>query len=820
MNRLLSRKSLILLAVVAVNLVNALSGLLGETLGEDIGNLLKKVGIYDYRLHITAVLLLAGLAVAVWVSKTEKDEGQDGNGVPESEKPVHEFLADLARRYRKRYEHKMDKRHEISLLVSDEAEGTNSQQSDELIGTGVELSKATQYVIERFETCGRLFLVGSPGSGKTGLLLNLAKYLADKAQKDTSQPLPVIFNIATWSRDYAGFREWVTAMLTKGYGLSPTFAQRLHDEQRLIYLLDGLDELASNEEPARAARLRDECLASIFRLLLHDDSMGAVICCRRDEFDEMIQRTGTKVLVPVLTVHDLSPLRVDRALVRASHAPSDRFASPHLQALLSQDQNGIYYQVLSTPFFFATALQVFNYTERPLIDAPDEERLKANLLAGFVEKKLTVTPNPNRYSHAQTLDRLAWLADFLKGRVTFELSDLQPSTLRRAWLYRLLFCLFCGVIGCLVVGLQSRQAWIALFMGGLFSLNSVYIISEDFGRWTFAPLRRWSTWLISLLFGFVIALLAGFLLLIGMLTEGDAASEPAFPVYAFGMLIVAMLPAGILGFIAALGVRLFIRVAFGIKGGVPLSKIVTEDFSHWTLRSLLRLHKWREVLQSGVEGGVAGLFVVNILGFIVMIAFIVLLIFYMVQGRLVAPKLGELFVGLIMTPIIIIMTGLIGFTIGFIIGILLGIPKVCRETDRFVSIHSPYQRLRAGIFLNILQTSVVGWSFYFLFRLFDLPAYWHGTKEFHFTALLPSLPILLTFGMIGLFRTPLLKHLILRMCLTLEGAMPLHAVSFLNYATDLGILERDGGQWRFRHQILQDHFSLRYRDKESGLTQT
>ena len=466
-------------------------------------------------------------------------------------------------------------------------------------------------------------------------------------------------------------------------------------------------------------------------------------------------------------------------------------------------------------------MQVFDPTISPLVDASDEEKFKASLVVAFIEKKLQLPENNvRRFPQVRTLDWLAWLADFLKGRVTFELSDLQPSTLRRMWLYRLLFSLCCGVFGGLVTGLYSREPGIGLFFGGLFSLTSVYIISEDFGRWTFAPLRRWSTWLISLLFGFVIALSAGFLLLLGMLTEGNAASDPAFPIYAFGTLIVVMLPAGILGFIAALGVRLFIRVAFGIKGGVPLSKIVTEDFSHWTLRSLLRLHKWREVLQSGVEGGVAGLFVVNILGFLVMIAFIVLLIFYMVQGRLVAPKLGELFVGLIMAPVIIIVTGLIGFTIGFIIGILLGIPKVCRETDRFVSIHLPYQRLRAGIFLNILQTALVGWNFYFLFRLFDVPAYWYGTKEFHFSLLLPSLPILLVFGMIGLFRTPLLKHLILRVCLTLEGALPLHAASFLNYATDLGILERDGGQWRFRHQILQDHFARRNQDGDSNLTQT
>lgn len=98
--------------------------------------------------------------------------------------------------------------------------------------------------------------------------------------------------------------------------------------------------------------------------------------------------------------------------------------------------------------------------------------------------------------------------------------------------------------------------------------------------------------------------------------------------------------------------------------------------------------------------------------------------------------------------------------------------------------HSPYQRLRAAIILNILQAVVVGW---FLFNLNLLPVYLRGSREFHPSALLPTLPLLIIFGLVGLFRTPLLKHLILRVCLTLEGAMPLRYAGFLNYATTLGI---------------------------------
>lgn len=62
----------------------------------------------------------------------------------------------------------------------------------------------------------------------------------------------------------------------------------------------------------------------------------------------------------------------------------------------------------------------------------------------------------------------------------------------------------------------------------------------------------------------------------------------------------------------------------------------------------------------------------------------------------------------------------------------------------------------------------------------------------------------------GIVVTAFFKHLILRLCLFLEKKLPLQFVHFLQYATQARILEQDGGQWRFRHQILQDYFAERY----------
>ena len=636
-------------------------GLLGEVvpskLKENLETLAAFFGLSYEWFWVISTVILTTLVFAVtfikeWFDPTDKAE-QANIHESKEETERRKFSADLYKRYKERCDHKLDGRSEIPLLVSDESEGTHAPQFEE----------AMPCIVRRFGREGRLLLVGEEGAGKTVLLLNLAKHLAEKAQRDASQPLPFVFNLATWSKDYAHFNDWATATLTKLYGLPAKDSGELLKKKSVVFLLDGLDELARPEkseldgldELARAKKLesaaatRAECLASLYVALDHG-SISFVICCRPDELKLMRQRPDLRPpWVVGLKVHSLTPEQIDRALIRAGVNIADRFAAPNINAALGTDSAAVYQRVLSIPFYFTTALQVFDPTIPPLVDASDEEKLKSSLVVAFIEKKLQLPEkNDRRFPRAHTLDRLAWLADFLKGRVTFELSDLQPSTLKRTWVYRLLFCLFCGVVGFIVVGLHNWTTLLALFIGGLISLNSVYLITEDFGRWTLAYLKRWSTWLIALLSGVVVALLAGFLLLIDLIgrqTDGEAMSDPAYLINAFLMLIVVMTLVGVLGFIAALNVRLFIRVAFGIKGGVPLSEIVTEDFSHWTFRSLLRPHKWREVLRSGVDGGMAGLFVVNSLGFIFIIAFIVVLIFFMVQGGLVAPQIRELFTG-------------------------------------------------------------------------------------------------------------------------------------------------------------------------------
>jgi NACHT domain len=672
-------------ALLIFLLINSLIGVavslwINVFTGAELTEYLKSAGLYEYRGRILIAFVVLSLISLVLVFRQEHagEEKTKTVNVPEDEilKAKRDFLQDLMTRYQTRYQHKLDGRFEISLVVSEDLEGTDEQQFDEEFSEDPQTGSAAQYIIELFEKRGRLLIVGSPGVGKTVLLLKLALHLIAKAQSDANQPLPVIFNLASWSPEYERFDDWLKAVLTQGYGLSADFAATMLREGRIVFLLDGLDELARNDEPDIAAEVRKQCLTAL-NLSLHDGTKNAVICCRREEFFAMRNLTGVEGPVAAkVAVQDLTIGQVDRALIRATRSEKDRFAALHLLEALGQDPNGVFRQVLTTPFYFTLALHVFDYSEPPQIVASDKQALERNLMRGFIEKKVQVTENKEHFSVAQTVEWLAWLARFLDVRqqVVFELADLQQKALKRPWWNNVAH------------GVSSAL---------LFSVILGVGISVPFG----------------LMFGFI-----------------------------FGVL-----PWG--------------------------NNIKTEDIVKWSFSPLLRWEAWRRIF---LLSGLLGAFGIGIWSLIVL-ADNVLGAHYLDSSSTVAS----------------------GLVFGGTIGIIHGLFLISRRISWFAKLSNPYQRLRAGTLFNALRIG----GFISVSSLVLMLLVWQQSSW-----LLPTTTFIVG-SFIGFLFTPLYRHCVLRFCLTLEGSMPFRYVSFLRYATELRVLEEEGGQWRFRHQNFQDYFA-------------
>lgn len=89
---------------------------------------------------------------------------------------------------------------------------------------------------------GRLAVVGGPGSGKTTTMLALARDLASAALTEPGRPLPVLVSAATWGaegRVESGLASW----LCREVPVLRTVVEELNDADRLVLLVDGLDEV-------------------------------------------------------------------------------------------------------------------------------------------------------------------------------------------------------------------------------------------------------------------------------------------------------------------------------------------------------------------------------------------------------------------------------------------------------------------------------------------------------------------------------------------------------------------------------------------------
>jgi uncharacterized membrane protein len=257
-------------------------------------------------------------------------------------------------------------------------------------------------------------------------------------------------------------------------------------------------------------------------------------------------------------------------------------------------------------------------------------------------------------------------------------------------------------------------------------------------------------------------------------------------------------------------IRTSVRLIVRAFGSLENSHISTEDFVQWTIKPLAGLLIWRKILVRVIGSSFSGSIALATFGALLWPLILAMAFIYNSEAdRKSFLKIKEAFVAIEIASII--AGSLLGAVGGGIIGFVLGIIKVCRRTARLAGIHSPYQRIRSGTIFSVIQSGAIAALLLGLIHavIWLLPGTSMSSRR---DALQGGILASLFFGCCGFLRTPLFKHSVLRICLALQRSMPLRYSRFLTYATDLNILEREGGQWRFRHQILQDHFCNRLQD--------
>jgi hypothetical protein len=253
----------------------------------------------------------------------------------------------------------------------------------------------------------------------------------------------VVFNLSSWAAQRKPLNEWMVDELNERYSVPKKLAQAWVDQEQILLLLDGLDEVAAEH--------RAECAERINAYRQEHGMVPMAVCSRVEEFEALDVRL---LLQGAVVIKPLTRGQVDAYLNKAGEPLTGVRASLAGDATL--------YELLDTPLMLSVVTMGYSGASASLLQAAGtiEERRK-RLFAVYVDAMQKRRGAETCYAQDQTYRWLSWLAGQMQmhGQSVFLLERIQSDWLPRRWQQQVVFW-GPSVIGSLVVGLL-----VGLFVG-------------------------------------------------------------------------------------------------------------------------------------------------------------------------------------------------------------------------------------------------------------------------------------------------------------------------------------------------------------------
>ncbi|MEM7344349.1 MAG: protein kinase, partial [Chloroflexota bacterium] len=316
-------------------------------------------------------------------------------------------------------------------------------------------------MLELFQQSERaLLILGTPGAGKTITLINLARELIALATYDASQPIPVILNLTSWGEQRQTLDDWIVEELTLKYQIPRKMGRDWLDNDDLLLLLDGFDEISLKHQPAG--------LEAINQFRESHGLAGIVVCSRAIAYEALPTklRLGGSVRLLPLTLKQIEAYLITagpqldflRVILNheAQHGGNELRAVVESPLMLSVIRMA-YDEDEVTDLFVNDDRRQRTRSEANLVlqANQDGETRRHNLFAAYVQRMLQRRGGASPDSAQDIEQRLAWLAQkmFQHNESIFLIEQLQPSwlpTRGQRWLYLLLT----RAIGALALGVM------------------------------------------------------------------------------------------------------------------------------------------------------------------------------------------------------------------------------------------------------------------------------------------------------------------------------------------------------------------------------
>ncbi len=340
---------------------------------------------------------------------------------------------------------------------------------------------------------GALLILGAPGGGKTTLLLELARDLLDRAERDDSYHIPVVFNLSSWAAKSLLLDEWLVEELNQRYDVPRKLGQHWLENEALLPLLDGLDEVAEEH--------RNTCVETINRFRVEHGLTPIAVCSREADYGKLTHRLR---LPGAVLIQPLKRTEVEDYL---------RLAKDRLDGLrMALESDPLLWELLDTPLMLSVAMLAYQGSGLVKgLTGADLSQQRHDLFARYVEKMFSRRSSGKQYSHRQSIVWLAWLAYFMTqfGQNAFHLEALNIDWLRFDRQRRLLnltrgfalgLILWIGVLLAMVRELHQLKPTVpltasvvtGLLLAGFRTLVTIYPKPVESLRWSWSRIKAGS----------------------------------------------------------------------------------------------------------------------------------------------------------------------------------------------------------------------------------------------------------------------------------------------------------------------------------------
>ncbi len=259
---------------------------------------------------------------------------------------------------------------------------------------------------------GELLLLGETGTGKTILLRQLTQVLLARCQQQANLPIPAIFPLSSWSEKRPKLENWLVEQLTVNYQVPHRQAQEWIDNDEILPLLDGLDEVAS---PDRSA-----CIDAINTYRQEHGFNHLVVSCRTGDYEALPNRL---ILNQALRIQPLTLAQIDTYIEQTG---KDLTA---MQRVLRDDPE--LQDLLSTPLLLSIcACSAQGMSQERILELRSSLQV---MLTHYVERLLCKALQ-HPYTVSDTRKWLSWIAwNMERHHLTeFYIERLQPSWIESA----------------------------------------------------------------------------------------------------------------------------------------------------------------------------------------------------------------------------------------------------------------------------------------------------------------------------------------------------------------------------------------------------